>query len=268
MAIAISTLYVMCTYLYSHMYQFLPIGGTWAEMMTYLVLNGADIEEANSQSLHLRSKFLELKRLDEGLCGAEMAKNDPSPRMLKSHLQEHVLHKSVMEGKPKVIVVMRNPKDQLVSFYHFHKNLPVLGFPGTWNEFFELYKKKELYYGDIFDFDVGWWKHRDEENVLFLKFEDMKRDLNSTVQQIAQHCQVQLSPSQVGRIVAQGDFQAMKSCGAVRRSVESVGMTLEDFLRKGEVGDWRNYFTPEQSAYVDAQCVERLNPVGLQFAYD
>ncbi len=99
-----------------------------------------------------------------------------------------------MEGKPRVIVVMRNPKDSLVSFYHFHKNQPGLAFPGTWDESFDLYQKKELFYGDFMDFNVGSWQHRGEGNFLFLKYEDMKRDLTSTVQQIAQHCQVKLSP--------------------------------------------------------------------------
>ncbi len=248
-------------------HKLLSTGTTWTEMITYLVLNGADIEEANSKALHHRSKFLEMKAPSDQLCGAQMAENEPSPRMLKTHLQEHILRGSVMQGKPRVIVVMRNPKDNLVSFYHWHKNMPFLAYPGTWNDFFELYKKKELYYGDIMDFNVGWWEHRDEENFLFLKFEDMKRDLKSTVQQIAQHCQVKLSPGQVDKIVTQGGFEAMKSSNAIRYEMEAFNMPANSFLRKGVVGDWRNYFTPEQSAYVDALCTDKYEPVGLKFAY-
>ncbi len=251
------------------LYGCLPTGTTWTEMITYLVLNGADIEEANSKPLLLRSKYMEMTPPGTQVCGAQLAQADPPPRMMKTHLQEHIVRRAVMEGKPRVIVVMRNPKDNLVSFYHFHKNLPTLAFPGTWNEFFDLYKKKELLYGDIMDFNIGWWKHRDEENFLVLKYEDMKRDLTSTVQRIAQHCQVKLSPEQVAKIVAQSDFEAMQSsCNAVRMSAEAMGLSVKKFIRKGEVGDWRNYFTPEQSAYVDAQCKERLAPEGIDFSYD
>ena len=244
------------------------IGTTWTEMITYLVLNGADIEEANSKPLYLRSRYMEMTQRGEQLCGAQLAQDEPSPRILKTHLQEHIVRRAVMEGKPKVIVVMRNPKDSLVSFYHFHKNMIGLAFPGTWNEFFDLYQKKELLYGDIMDFNVGWWKHRDEENFLFLKYEDMKRDLTSTVQKIAQHCQIKLSLEQVAKIVAHSDFAAMRSCDAIGMSMGYVGMSIKDFMRKGEVGDWRNYFTPEQGAYVDAQCKESLDPVGLEFSCD
>lgn len=38
------------------------------------------------------------------------------------------------------------------------------------------------------------------------------------------------------------------------------------FLRKGEVGDWKNYLTAEQSAQLDAIFEERLQGTGIQFA--
>ena len=39
------------------------------------------------------------------------------------------------------------------------------------------------------------------------------------------------------------------------------------FMRKGEVGDWKNYFTPEQSAEMDKVCPEKLNGSGLEFDF-
>ena len=37
------------------------------------------------------------------------------------------------------------------------------------------------------------------------------------------------------------------------------------FVRKGQVGDWVNYFSKEQIEYVDAQCKEYLQPLGIVF---
>ena len=62
--------------------------------------------------------------------------------------------------KPKVVVVSRNPKDCLVSFYHFYKYPHFGGFEGDFHEFFELYKNKKLVNGDIFDFYLSWNKYR------------------------------------------------------------------------------------------------------------
>jgi len=32
---------------------------------------------------------------------------------------------------------------------------------------------RELCYGDYFDHVMSWWQHKDDTNVLFLKYEDM-----------------------------------------------------------------------------------------------
>ena len=38
-------------------------------------------------------------------------------------------------------------------------------------------------------------------------------------------------------------------------------------MRKGVIGDWRNLFTLEQSAYVDSQVAKILKPTGIVFDY-
>ncbi len=236
--------------------------------MTYLILNGGNVEEANSKPLTERSRFLEMKAPGEPLSGAEMALSEPSPRMLKTHLQEHILGNAITKGKPKVIAVMRNPKDTLVSLYQWYKEVPDLAYPGTWNDFFEMYQKKELYYGDLIEFNCSWWKHRHDVNFLFLWFEDMKRNPRSIVRQIAHHCQINVTYERVERIVANSDFEAMKSSNAVKSAYEKHNIPMNDFLRQGKVGEWRNVFTANQNAYVDAQCVKLLDPVDLKFSYD
>ena len=55
----------------------------------------------------------------------------------------------------------------------------------TWSAFFQDFIKGYVAYG-YFDHVLGWWAHRDGENVLFLKYEDMKKDLSSVVWQIAE----------------------------------------------------------------------------------
>ena len=37
------------------------------------------------------------------------------------------------------------------------------------------------------------------------------------------------------------------------------------FLRKGVVGDWKNYFTPEQSERFDKELLAKLDGTGLEF---
>ncbi len=41
-----------------------------------------------------------------------------------------------------------------------------------------------------------------------------------------------------------------------------------DFIRKGQVGDWKNYFTDEMNKKMDAAIEKYLKPVGLEFVYE
>lgn len=42
-----------------------------------------------------------------------------------------------------MLVVFRNPKDTLVSFYHFYNNNPVLPSGQSWDSFFSNFMKGE-----------------------------------------------------------------------------------------------------------------------------
>ena len=47
--------------------------------------------------------------------------------MLQTHMPVHFYAKEFKEKQPKVIVVMRNPKDALTSYYHMMKAIPIWG---------------------------------------------------------------------------------------------------------------------------------------------
>lgn len=40
-----------------------------------------------------------------------------------------------------------------------------------------------------------------------------------------------------------------------------------DVIRKGQVGDWRNYFTEEQNKQFDSLYAEKMAGSGLQFEF-
>ena len=44
--------------------------------------------------------------------------------------------------------------------------------------------------------------------------------------------------------------------------------TMNPFLRKGIVGDWKNHFTSEQSAMFDAVYQEKMRGTGLSFEFE
>ncbi|XP_038562920.1 amine sulfotransferase-like isoform X3 [Micropterus salmoides] len=63
----------------------------------------------------------------------------PSPRLFASHLTPVLMPPVLKEKKAKIVYVMRNPKDNIVSFYHFSKVCGDLETPKNFEHFFEEY---------------------------------------------------------------------------------------------------------------------------------
>ena len=70
--------------------------------------------------------------------------------------------------------------------YHFYKGNKVFGeFEGDFNDFFELYEHKRIVHGDVFDFSLSWWDHKDEDNVMFTSYEEMKKNVHDVIRKVA-----------------------------------------------------------------------------------
>ncbi|XP_070560119.1 sulfotransferase 1C4-like [Ptychodera flava] len=58
---------------------------------------------------------------------------------------------------------------------------------------------------------LPWWETRHHRNLLFLKYEDMIRDLKSCIRQIAKFLNVRLTDGAVDKISDHCSFQSMKN---------------------------------------------------------
>ena len=187
------------------------------------------------------------------------------PRAFKSHLPYEMMPCGLPSSTlGRYIYVVRNPRDVAVSYFHHERAL--LFYPlSEWDDFFERFLKGDVDFGDYFDHVLSWWAHKDDDNVLILKYVDMKKDLPSTVDTIAKFIGQDISKELMEEIAHRTTFENMKKDSSAnyewakkqRRPNES------DFMRKGEVGDWKNYFTPEQLARLDAVYEKKLKQTGI-----
>ncbi|XP_071335928.1 sulfotransferase 6B1 [Trachinotus anak] len=169
----------------------------------------------------------------------------PSPRFLGTHLHPDNIPSSFSAKKTKMLVIFRNPKDTLVSFYHFSKNNPVLPVQ-SWETFYSHFLSGDVPWGSYFDHALAWEKRIDDPNVMIVTYEDLKQDLSEGIRQISGFFGFTLTEAQVQQITEESTFNAMKESSA-----NSHGTMGNVIFRKGEVGDWRNHFTPEQSQEMD-----------------
>ncbi len=186
------------------------------------------------------------------------------PRAFKSHFPYDIFPCGDPSTHPcKYIYVARNLKDVAVSRYAQVKQL---FFPDlNWDEFFDDFMSWKHGFGDYFGHVIGWWKHRHDSNILFLKYEDLKKDLSGNVLKIASFIGTNLSDDVVTRVADMATFDKMKE-----NPTTNYKWTSKDrnFIRKGIVGDWKNYFSPEQSACIDALYLERFKSIGLEFDFE
>ena len=126
-------------------------------------------------------------------------------------------------------------------------------------------------YGCYFDHVLSWWAHKDDDNVLILKYEDMKKDLPSAVATIAKFIGQDISKELVEEIAHRTTFENMKKDSSANyewlRNSKVLKPTRTDFMRKGIVGDWKNYFTPEQIARLDAVYDSKLRKTGIELEF-
>ena len=107
------------------------------------------------------------------------------------------------------INVVRNPKDVVVSYYHHIISFPQC-FHYEWDNILEMFMDGNIAFGDYFDHVLSWWAHKDDDNVLILKYEDMKKDLPTAVAQITKFVGQDISKELVDKIAHRTTFANMK----------------------------------------------------------
>ncbi|ELU12995.1 hypothetical protein CAPTEDRAFT_199727 [Capitella teleta] len=192
----------------------------------------------------------------------------PDPRVIKTHLYYEFFEQKVEQEGLKVVVVLREPKDTLTSYYH-HYCLRMMGsFPGDFHQFFELFRNDRLMGGNIFKMASGWWTKRDLPNVHIVKYEEMKKDCAGVIRGLGKFLEIPLEEEVVTCIVEKCKIENMRKSKVMDFIVDSQGQKVfepEKFFRKGVVGDWRTHMTEEEAAFVDGCAQEYFEPIGLNF---
>uniref|UniRef100_A0A8C6UH34 Sulfotransferase n=1 Tax=Neogobius melanostomus TaxID=47308 RepID=A0A8C6UH34_9GOBI len=243
-------------------------GTTWTQEIVDLLLHNGDSEACKRAPTPVRSPFLEIfspKPIPSGLDLLE--KMDP-PRMIKTHLPFHLVPLGFWENKCKTIYVARNAKDNMVSYFHFDRMNQTQPEPGPWECYVNKFMQGELGWGSWYDHVKGYWVEKEERNILYLFYEEMKENPRREVERIMRYLDLSLSDDVISRIVELTSFKSMKENPMSNYSCVPAPVfdhTISPFMRKGEVGDWRNYFSPEQSKMFDEDYKEKMKDVDIPF---
>ncbi|XP_049956268.1 luciferin sulfotransferase-like isoform X1 [Schistocerca serialis cubense] len=260
-------------------------GTTWTQEMVWCIQNDLDFEKAKIP-LPERFPFLEhsplfdyrdiLPRIPDLKLplyvtnSVKYIDEMPSPRFIKTHIPWELLPRQIQDGsvKPKVIYVARNAKDTCVSYYHHCKLLE--GYKGSFDDFCKLFLGNSVCFSPFWSHILSFWDRRNEPNILFLKYEDMKKDLPSVIRKTAKFLGKELNDSQIDVLTNHLSFQNMKNNPSVNyEAVVEINRTYNliaadgEFMRSGTVGEWKAKMSPELIDKFDKWKEENLKDTGL-----
>ena len=236
-------------------------GTTWTEQMVHLLVNKG---EQGEQRITDAVPWLEtLPHRPNGMI--KFLETMPQRRLFTSHLP-YPLMPHIDNTTAKIIYVARNPKDVAISTY-FH-NQSKGGYEGSWDEYFQLFLYSDVGFGPYFDHVLPWWQaSQKDKNILFLTYENMKHDHAGNVAKLASFLGIQADSQLIETVVRLSSFQSMTSNETTNFEWIPQKADKPKHFRKGDIGDWRNHFSPEQSQQMDSIFMKKMKGSDLQFDF-
>ncbi|CAL1353717.1 unnamed protein product [Linum trigynum] len=257
---------------------FTKTGTTWLMALCYNILNlDADEEEDRlaKKNPHEVVPSLEVNFLEDEV--QRMLLSCSPPRLLHTHVPYSYLSEAVRESGCRFVYVARNPKDTVVSMWHFYNKLLTRGGP----EPFSLERAVESFcsgavpYGPFYEHVVGYWKEskRRPEEVLFLKYEELCREPKEQVRKLASFMGKPFSSSMasgdddevvVEKVLWRSSLGRLKELEVNKNGTWETARTPNaHFFRKGMVGDWKNYLTSQMAERIDQLTRLKFQGTGL-----
>ncbi|GAA0143063.1 transferase [Lithospermum erythrorhizon] len=194
--------------------------------------------------------------------------SQPSPRLFHTHLPFSVLPESIKKSNCKIVYIARNPKDTLVSLWHFFNTI----FRPD-QEPYPLEKAVENFcngvqqYGPFYEHVLQYYleSRKRPEKILFLKYEDLQRDPRGEVKKLASFLGKNMGEKEVDKVLWRCSLERLKNLEVNKNGSVLHAVPNSSYFRLGVVGDWKNYLTPEMEDRINETTSLKLDGFGLHF---
>ncbi|XP_018582881.1 sulfotransferase 1 family member D1-like [Scleropages formosus] len=243
-------------------------GTTWTQEIVDLLLHKGDAEACKRAPTVVRIPFLEIVTPPPIPSGLELLSQMKPPRVIKTHLPIQLVPEGFWKNKCKVIYIARNAKDTLVSYFYFDQMNLTQPEPGPWDGYIHKFMKGELAWGSWYDHVKGYWEEREKKNILYLFYEDMKENTRREVERIMRYLDLSIPDDVITQIIKLTSFKVMKDNPMANYTFIPKSLfdhSRSPFMRKGEVGDWVNHFSPEQVKMFDEDYERQMKNSNIPF---
>ncbi|KAK7089725.1 hypothetical protein V1264_024980 [Littorina saxatilis] len=212
----------------------------------------------------------------------------PSPRTFNTHLPLSMLPVDKIKARRlKLVHVYRNPKDTCVSMYHMARSSPQMSSVvpcETFGDFAEhyLFTDKQIFgsYVKYLKQMHAFQEQNPEVPTFNMSYEDVKKDPVGSVKKLASFLSLSVSDEVCVQIADECSFDKMKAKEAEKEKPKLHSKTLDKeslermeknkpvIFRKGQIGDWKNYFTVAMSERVDCFLEEQLKDLPFTLTFE
>ena len=247
-------------------------GTTWMQQIVAQMLFNGDPNLAVAEM----SPWLDL-RIPPKQVKLPLVEAQTHRRILKTHLPADAL---VYSSKAKYLYIARDGRDVVWSMYNHHANAnqawyaalndtpgrigpPIEQPPADIREYWREWMDKDGHpFWPFWENIRAWWQLRTLPNILFVHFNDLKRDMPGEMRRIAQFLHIPIDEARWADILEYCSFDWMKKNAS--KSVPLGGAFwdggAEVFINKGVNGRWADTLSADASAEYEARAVSELGP--------
>nr|GME03733.1 flavonol 3-sulfotransferase-like [Ipomoea batatas] len=189
-------------------------------------------------------------------------------------------HELIRSSSCRIVYVFRDPKDVLVSYWHFlYKLRPKESSSISLQEAFNQFSRGASTYGPYWDHVTSYYKASIQfpNKVFFVRYEDLKTETVFHVKRLAEFVGWPFSEEEENEGVVQkitdlcsfdklSNLEVNKN-GSLLIGKLPTGRTVSVinnvFFRKGEIGDSKNHLSEEMRGILDQITDDKFNEVGL-----
>ncbi|KAH7957038.1 3-alpha-hydroxysteroid sulfotransferase [Rhipicephalus sanguineus] len=193
------------------------------------------------------------------------------------------LRREIVNNEAKYVYVARNPWDVCASLFRMMTDVSLYQFEdGTFEEFFEPFIEGDLGYGSYFDHVSAGYALKDQPNVFFLTYEELKANTRSAVLRLARFlgdsygAALEDDDQRLQNILEWSMPQHMRKTMVIDYKANDTSQWDELFtdkqarskegcegdkhkyavVKEARVGSWKEYFTPQLLARLEMKIQE------------
>ncbi|KAG8363900.1 hypothetical protein BUALT_Bualt19G0070600 [Buddleja alternifolia] len=248
----------------------IKVGTTWLKSLSLCIMQKNN-QQLDFDILTTENPHFHVPTIESTIYSTKPSQVDlydaSSPRLLHTHLPHAVLPSSIKNSGCKIVYMARNPKDTLISMWHFFNSIfrPHQD-PFPLEQAVDCFCSGVHQYGSFFDNVLEYWveSKKRPEKILFLKYEEMKSDPKREVMKIAEFLGRPFeNEGEVDEVLWRCSLERLKNLEVNKNGSIIMNVPNSAFFRKGVVGDWKNYLTSEMEERINQTSRSKLEAFGL-----